>query len=673
MKKIAIFFLIVFGAISIASAQQFKTHAVKKGETLESIAAQYGVSESDILKYNPEVKRGVRPNTILIIRLNKGDSSKPKNDGNPTSGNNTTKTNTAVGKNNSQTPKLTISQEVTFIWHKVRRKETLYSISKKYDVSIDDIKRYNKELYGRELKKGERIRIPRFPEPPQVKLGPDSIPVGLQKYIVKPKEGKWRIAYEHGITISELENINPDMGETLKEGQELWVPQKLELENPKVNDSLYNYYTVKPKEGFFRLKVKLGLTQEDLEALNPGLDTTGLKANMVLRISKEVTQNFNIKDGLLVERFSLLDSIDVNNVPNVTIILPFKLKSLQVASDKQIKEKLKKDKVLDYTLDFYTGALLALDSIKALGLSANIRVLDSEADEQTTARLFYANAFDNTQAVVGPLLPKTFNVVAENLKEYNVPVFSLVGSTDFEQGSNVFLTYPNNEAMYRKMTQYIDRHKDSVNLIVVSDKKNEATRDRLKVRFPNIKTLEPHKDKFIRIEDINPLMVKDRVNWVLVETQDVSLIANITSVLNSALTEEFRIRMLTTSNSKAFEDINISNAYLSNLNFYFPSVNQNVNSNSKFVRSYRRKFGTLPSKFAVRGYDIMLDVLLRLAYRKNMYEVCQRVGETRYVENKFEYERNWAGTYANTSVYILYYEGLEVKKVPENNFVNNVE
>lgn len=664
MKKLFVFFLVVFASVSIASAQQFKTHAVQKGETLESIAAKYGVSTTEIIRYNPEVKRGVRPNTILIIRL-KVDTTTPKKE-TKTPQEGESKKVTSGTKNNQENPsKLKITQQVTFNWHKVKRKETLYRISKKYDVSIDDIKKYNKELYGRELKKGEYIRIPVFPEPPVVELGADSIPVGLEKYIVKPKEGKWRIAYEHGITITELEKINPGLEEFLKEGQELWVPKKAEAQKTKVNDSLYSYYTVKPKEGFFRLKVKLGMSQSRLEALNPGLDTTGLKANMVLRIDRDNMEDFNLKEGLLVEKFSLLDSIDTQNVPNVTLILPFKLRTLQVISNDQIKEKLKKDKILDYTIDFYSGALMAMDSVKALGISANIRVLDSEADEEVVERLFYTNDFGETDAVIGPLLPKTFNVVSEKLKESGIPVFSLVGSSDFKQGDNVFLSYPNREAMYRKMTQYIDKHKDTVNLIVISDKKNEDIKERLKIRFQKIKTLEPHKDKFIRIEDINPLLAKDKVNWVLVETQDVSLIANITSVLNSALTEEYRMRMLTTGSNTPFEDVNISNAYLSNLNFYFPSVNQNVTSGSSFVSSYQKQFGTLPSKFAIRGYDIMLDVLLKLAYRKNMFEVSQRVGETTYVENKFNYERNWSGTYANTSVYILYYEGLEVKKVSD--------
>ena len=46
----------------------------------------------------------------------------------------------------------------------------------------------------------------------------------LSEYIVKSREGKWRIAYQHGLTISELELINPTMKPILNEGDIINVP-----------------------------------------------------------------------------------------------------------------------------------------------------------------------------------------------------------------------------------------------------------------------------------------------------------------------------------------------------------------------------------------------------------------------------------------------------------------
>src|SRR5690606_2817691 len=54
-----------------------------------------------------------------------------------------------------------VFNEADFLRHKVRRKETLYGISRNYDISIEDIKKYNPELTWGDLKNGQIIRIPK--------------------------------------------------------------------------------------------------------------------------------------------------------------------------------------------------------------------------------------------------------------------------------------------------------------------------------------------------------------------------------------------------------------------------------------------------------------------------------------------------------------------------------
>ena len=80
-------------------------HTVIKGETLYSISKKYNITSEDILNANPEVKNGVQENSILTI---------PKSEKNIVSAENV-------------------------ISHEIVAKETLYSISKKYNVSIEDI------------------------------------------------------------------------------------------------------------------------------------------------------------------------------------------------------------------------------------------------------------------------------------------------------------------------------------------------------------------------------------------------------------------------------------------------------------------------------------------------------------------------------------------------------
>src|SRR5690606_22288300 len=269
-----VFILLFLSCVSL-HAQKYETHAVKQGETLESIAKHYQVTPYSILNLNPEVKNGVKPNTILIVPLSEQSTT------------------------GSQTGEVKTGEVTRFITHKVRRKETLYGISKQYNVSVEDIKRYNKELYSQQLDKNQKIKIPVY--------GTTDAPAGtidrsdLLPYVVSPKEGPWRIAYEHGITVDSLKVLNPGMQNVLNPGDTLWVPFVAGNEKTPVQIEQYNYYTVLPKEGFYRLKVKLGVTQQEIESLNPEVKEDGLKVGMVLKLPKEKTGEMAISNGQLVE------------------------------------------------------------------------------------------------------------------------------------------------------------------------------------------------------------------------------------------------------------------------------------------------------------------------------------------------------------------------------------
>lgn len=90
------------------SAQIYKEHKVKPGETIESIAKEYLVTPYDIYALNPDARTKFQPNTILII-----PDSRIKNE--PLEGE---------------------TKEITgFKTHKVKRKETLYSLSKQYNIN----------------------------------------------------------------------------------------------------------------------------------------------------------------------------------------------------------------------------------------------------------------------------------------------------------------------------------------------------------------------------------------------------------------------------------------------------------------------------------------------------------------------------------------------------------
>ena len=111
--------------------------------------------------------------------------------------------------------------------------------------------------------------------------------------------------------------------------------------------------------------------------------------------------------------------------------------------------------------------------------------------------------------------------------------------------------------------------------------------------------------------------------------------------------------------NKAFDRDEVDNMLLSNLNFTYPAVNKEI-TDSEFNSLYRSKFGSNPNKYAARGYDIMYDVLLKLAYKNDLFEVSKIVGETEYIANKFNYTNKQNAGFVNTAAYIMQYNDMKV-------------
>ena len=123
------------------------------------------------------------------------------------------------------------NQPETFISHKVKKKETLYSISRLYDLNIEQVMEYNPILSRRGLRKRMILKIPVFKKK---ELVSEEIPDHkITIYKVKPKDTKWRIAYNNNITIQELEKMNPVLKKGLKIDQKIKIPKsdKMNLSN----------------------------------------------------------------------------------------------------------------------------------------------------------------------------------------------------------------------------------------------------------------------------------------------------------------------------------------------------------------------------------------------------------------------------------------------------------
>jgi len=644
MKRILLVLILVlaFGFTSV-EAQNFSTHQVKKGETIEAISKRYFVTPFDIYKLNPDAKKDLKPNTVLIIPISK-----------------------------AKKPTITINKELQgFNEHKTKRKETLYSLSKKYNVSEDDIKKYNKFLYSNTLRKGDRLQIPKY----KITKIVEELEA-TKRYTVQPKEGKWRIAYKFGVTVEELEVLNPGITEVLKEGDVINVPN-LTDEAEKQFDDQYSYYKVLPKEGFYRLKLKLDLEQDQLEALNPELKEIGLKSGMILKIPHS-----DAIEGLIEgesEVVNLVNSISDFETKHIAIMLPFRMHRVDFDSISDAKKSLKKDPYLNVSLDFHSGVLMALDSLKTLGISLKVDVYDTRYEVSEVSRIIRENDFENIDAVIGPLTPASFNKVASELEKYNTPVISPIG-TKLKLHDNVFQSRPSDDLLKTKVINFAKSDSLIGNIIIIADTKNVATANELKREFNIAKLVYSRKSKegedefFVTKEDIEGAL-KPGKNLVFLETQNEGYASNVTSVLASlnnkvdpeSTEEPSEIVLVTTNINSAFEGDQINNTHLSNLQFHFATASKeyNENDNNAFVKKYDKLYNITPNKRAVRGFDLTMDVVLRLVSSDDLYTSVNNTPLTEYVENKFAYKKKLFGGYYNDSVYLVKYDDLTVVEVKQ--------
>lgn len=633
MKKIAVLILFLQLFTVQAFAQQYKYHIVKQGETTSQIARQYNISEETLFKYNPDARRGIKPQGKLVVPINVGQDQNVK----------------------------TVQQDpgdanVQFQMHRVKRQETLFSLSQQYNVSIEDIKRFNKHLYSAELRRGERIRIPKnlatVQKTEPVPSASNPLDLSVKEHLVLPQETLYGISRKYNITIADLQRLNPTL-ETLKPGMVLKVRNGNVEKVVEVEGNLFKYYQVQPQETLFSLTRRFGISRDSLVSLNPAL-ADGLKSGMVLKIPN--VDSAEIEEYTESATVNLENRISNYSTKNLVVMLPFnKNKIVATDSSSNAADRIKNDKVMQVSLDFYSGVLIAVDSAKARGISSKVTILDTEGNSGKVNVLLNTHNFDDVDAVIGPLLQSTVETAARGLERRNIPVVSPLTSKEAGSISNFLQTVPTDEMLANAMISYISENSAGKNLVIIAD--NYEKRRKLSAALPSAKVVSPGESGTISQGAMAAALDNSRPNWVILESDKIGLLSNATSYFNSRA-DSHKITLFTTDRNKSFESDIISNSHLGKLNFHYPSVDRafDLVKNRSFIKKYEEKYGVTPSRFAVRGFDVTYDVLLRLASAQDLYSSINEEGTTQYVENKFDYDHRPGGGYMNKAIYILAYD-----------------
>jgi len=636
MKKILLILMVFIGFPIFAQTKQHTSYTVKEGDTLEGIAKVYRLSPNDIKSLNPAlVEKGLQKGMILLL----------------------------PGEEVSYFNK---KQPLGFQIHEVGDKETLYGLAQKYGITQDDLRRYNMILYKKDLRKGQEITIPVYKEvTKEISKGKE----GLTKHIVKPGEGIWRIAQNYGTTQEVLEKLNPNLLDPLKEGMEIWVPAGRSGLPQVTTDKALVLYQVEKGEGFMSLERKFGLSQKELEKLNPELKE-GIKLEAQIWIPKSNFLDYIATAGLAqVESGNTTDAnpkIKANmrpaNAKRVSFVLPFKVTGIQAGNMADLKIKLQKEKMTAVAADFYSGALIALDSLQKMGFSLTVNVYDSQGNVQGVKTVASSEALKNSQVIIGPFAPSAFNALSETITDENTAILAPLSNKNIELRPNVFQTVPTTEVQQNSMISFIYQKYPDANIILLSDSKSKDMNEKLQSSFLQAKNVD-------NIQGIQKALVKDATNIVFVSSDNVVFLSDAIRILYntagiSAKNKNYNIIMATLDKGEAYDHNSISNTQLSALKFTYPAANRYAGESNAFISKYLKTYKISPSKYAFRGFDLTMDAVLRTSLSGNFIKEAN-IGETSYQENKFQYIKNSVKGegYENRAVYILRYEDLQISEI----------
>jgi len=211
-------------------------HVVEKGDTLLTISQKYSVSVRNLRKFNHLRSTKIKPGKRLLLHETKPDEQPTKYDG-------------VISETKQEKENSNVKAE----FHMVRKGDTVSSISKKYSISVSEIRELN-NLKSRKLRPGQQLLVKK---------------TRSKTYIVRKGDSIYKIARKFSVGIDELKNINSLETERLKPGQ------KLLLEPETKQDELITYDAILSEEKIEE-EIQEGPKPEDL----------GLKNRLILFAKK---------------------------------------------------------------------------------------------------------------------------------------------------------------------------------------------------------------------------------------------------------------------------------------------------------------------------------------------------------------------------------------------------
>lgn len=513
---------------------KYYIHTVQAGETLYGLSKTYGVGEQVILENNPSLAHGLKADENIKIPY------------------------VAEAPDTRSDRKL----RKTFDFHYVIRGETLYAISRQYEIPVKTLLEDNPNLDPLHMRLGERILIRRK------QIGSED---------------------EAGT-------------------QQQWEEYRQSLNS--VADSGTSYHIVHPGETFYSLSRRFGITESELSALNGGLQPADLKAGAMIVVPGS---------GDAVPP-AAADTLRPDSLPRFAEVEPIEFRALRRSEPLRVAVML--PLAVNGTpngnyLEFYQGFLLGLDSVKRKsGISVNVDLYNTARDTMRIHEILEDPTFRRADLIVGPVYEEGLDPVVRYAEQRRIPVVSPLANLERMNSDVLFQLAPDPARKYEKVQELVAPDK-RVTLIYTSTVDREFEQEMLALlgnrpyeRY-NYRYEHPSSQGGGGSSDLTPLLENDAENVFVILSDNEVDVDRILAALASAdtsITSRGRTapRFTVLGNARWNRFNNLDRAIFFKDRVAFISTyhaKRDSETVKAFDSAYLRSFGMLPTLFSYRGYD----------------------------------------------------------------------
>lgn len=534
--------------------------------------------------------------------------------------------NTASAQEYENTP-VTLSKEKVKVSgklcysHIVLEKQTLYSISKAYNVSIEDIYSFNPGLKESGLKKNSIILIPvaeAVKEEVKISEVQQENKATEQTSPVKPvvkKEAKaskkkvhvrkWyedlsMIADQYGVTVEDIMDAN-NLTDTL-----LTNRQKLVIPAPRM-DSARAEHT-----------------------------ETEVKVMTETEASDNIAEAASSNDEMPAETI-----VRQSGPVSATMLLPLR----------NAEGKLSKN-----NMDFYSGAMLAVYDLAQKGIDIDINTFDladpgisvtKEDIEGSDIIIGPISAADQTRVLqssdscmlISPLDPRAEKLVAQYGRLIQAPTPHRIQYQDLTNWIKEEMGESDKVIMFSERTARVSETVNTMKEVMDSSGIAYAPFEYSILEGRDI--LEPLKE----------LMTPEGTNRIYIASESEAFVNDVVRNLNLMLLENFAVVLYAPSRVRNFETIEVEHFHKTSmrvsLTYYINYEDQAVKD---FLMKYRAIYNTEPTQFAFQGYDLATYFInLCSKYGKDWMDMLESSSEA-MLQSTFRFSKQETGGYINTGV-----------------------